>query len=65
MLGILHEPNIFYELITKMCSSQIIKNSEAIVSIDARGFIFGSAVALKSSKPMIVARKSENFLEKS
>ncbi len=58
VLGILHEPNIFYELITKMCSSQIIKNSEAIVSIDARGFIFGSAVALKSSKPMIVARKS-------
>ena len=58
VLGILHEPNFFYELITKMCSSQIIKNSEAIVSIDARGFIFGSAVALKSSKPMIVARKS-------
>jgi len=58
VLGILHEPNIFCELITKMCSSQIIKNSEAIVSIDARGFIFGSAVALKSSKPMIVARKS-------
>ncbi len=40
-----------------MCSSQIIKNSEAIISIDARGFIFGSAVSLKSSKPMIVARK--------
>ena len=58
VLGILHEPNIFYDLITKMCSSQIIKNSEAIVSIDARGFIFGSAVALKSSKPMVVARKS-------
>ena len=41
-----------------MCSSSIIKNSEAIISIDARGFIFGSAVSLKSSKPMIVARKS-------
>ena len=40
-----------------MSSSQIINNSEAIISIDARGFIFGSAVSLKSSKPMIVARK--------
>ena len=57
VLGILQEPEVFYELIMTMCSSQIIKNSEAIISIDARGFIFGSAVSLKSSKPMIVARK--------
>ena len=40
-----------------MSSCQILKKSEAIISIDARGFIFGSAVALQSSKPMIVARK--------
>ncbi len=40
-----------------MSSSQILRNSEAIISIDARGFIFGSAIALQSSKPMIVARK--------
>ena len=58
LLGILHEPEVFYEIIMKMCSSSIIKNSEAIISIDARGFIFGSAVSFKSSKPMIVARKS-------
>ena len=58
VLGILHEPEVFYELISKMCSSQILKKSEAIISIDARGFIFGSAVSMKSSKPMIVARKS-------
>ena len=58
LLGILHEPELFYELITRMCSSPILKNSEAIISIDARGFIFASAVSLKSSKPMIVARKS-------
>ena len=57
VLGILHEPEVFSELIMRMCSSQIIKNSEAIISIDARGFIFGSAVSLQSSKPMIVARK--------
>ena len=57
VLEILQEPEVFSELIFKMSSSQILKRSEAIISIDARGFIFGSAIALKSSKPMIVARK--------
>ncbi len=57
VLEIIQEPEVFNDLIFKMSSSQILKNSEAIISIDARGFIFGSAIALKSSKPMIVARK--------
>ena len=57
VLEILQYPNIFQEVILNMASSPFIKNAEAIISIDARGFIFGSAVALQSSKPMIVARK--------
>ena len=57
VLEILQYPDIFQDLISQMCLSQFLKNAEAIISIDARGFIFGSAVALKSSKPMIVARK--------
>ena len=57
VLGIIQEPKIFKELILEMSSSQIIKNAEAIISIDARGFIFGSAISLQVSKPMIVARK--------
>ena len=57
VLEILQEPEVFKELILKMSSSKILKNSEAIISIDARGFVFGSAIALQSSKPMIVARK--------
>ena len=57
VLGIMQEPQIFKELILRMSSSQIIKNAEAIISIDARGFIFGSAISLQASKPMIVARK--------
>ena len=57
ILEILQYPDIFLELISKMSSNQLLKNAEAIISIDARGFIFGSAVALESSKPMIVARK--------
>ena len=40
-----------------MSASEIIENAEAIISIDARGFIFGSAISLQASKPMIVARK--------
>lgn len=57
VLEILQEPEIFRELILKMSSNPIIKNSQAIISIDARGFIFGSAIALQSSKPILFARK--------
>ena len=57
VLEILQYPDIFQHIILKMSSNPILKNAEAIISIDARGFIFGSAVALESSKPMIVARK--------
>ena len=54
---ILAKPKLFSELIDKMSSSSIIKQADALVSIDARGFIFGSAIALKTLKPMIIARK--------
>ena len=57
VLEILQYPEIFHDLILKMSSNEFLKNAEAIISIDARGFIFGSAVALQLSKPMIVARK--------
>ena len=53
VLGIIQEPRIFKELILKMSSSQIIKNAEAIIAIDARGFIFGSAISLLASKVII------------
>ena len=57
ILGIMQDTEVFKELILKMSSNNVIKNSEAIISIEARGFIFGSAISLQSSKPMIVARK--------
>ena len=57
VIEIAQYPSIFRELISEMAESNIIKKSEAIISIDARGFIFGSAISLKASKPMIVARK--------
>ena len=57
LFGILREPNIFRGLIDRMASSQEIQHSDAILAIEARGFIFGSAIAFHSGKPMIVARK--------
>ena len=57
VLEIIQDSEVFRELIIKMSSNQVIKNSEAILSIEARGFIFGSAISFQSSKPMVVARK--------
>ena len=57
VLGIIQDSEVFRELIHKMSSYQMVRNSEAIISIEARGFIFGSAISFHSSKPMIVARK--------
>ena len=57
LLGLLREPIIFRDLIDKMASSQGIQDSDAILAIEARGFIFGSAIAFQSGKPMVVARK--------
>ena len=57
LLGIIQEPEVFKGLILEMSESQIIKNSEAIIAREARGFIFGAAISLQSSKPMVVARK--------
>lgn len=57
VLAILQEPDIFNELILKMSKADLFRNADAIVSIDARGFLFGAAISLKTSKPLIVARK--------
>ena len=57
VLALLQEPEIFNNLISKMSSTKIVTDAQAIISIDARGFIFGTAISLRTSKPMIVARK--------
>ena len=57
VVEIAQHPSIFRQLIFEMADSKLIKESEAIISIDARGFIFGSAISIQASKPMIVARK--------
>ena len=57
LLPILQHPDVFSDLIEMMSSYEIFNGTEAIIAIDARGFIFGTAISIKLSKPMIVARK--------
>ena len=49
VLAILQEPDIFNELILNMSKADLFRNADAIVSIDARGFLFGAAISLKTS----------------
>ena len=54
---ILADPKVFSDLIDKMSSYPFYKKADAIIAIDARGFLFGSAIGLKLSKPIVLARK--------
>lgn len=57
ILPILRKPEIFKELIKTMSDSDSIQNSDALIAIDARGFIFGTAIAQTTNKPLVLARK--------
>lgn len=54
---ILRNPDLFNKLIHEMSNASFFKDSECIVGIDARGFIFASGLALLLSKPLVLARK--------
>ena len=53
ILEVLQDPIVFKEIVKKMSASKFIENSEAIIAIDARGFIFGAAISLYTSKPIV------------
>tara|TARA_Y100001970_G_C14253843_1_gene873692 strand:+ start:5635 stop:6162 length:528 start_codon:yes stop_codon:yes gene_type:complete len=57
ILPVLREPNLFNSLINEFGDIKFILDSDAIVAIDARGFIFGSALSFHLKKPLILARK--------
>ena len=40
-----------------MSASHIFNNADAILSIDTKGFIFGTAISFNLSKPKVVDRK--------
>ena len=54
---VIADPELFSDLIEKISQYNFFKNTDAIIAIDARGFIFGSGISLAAKKPMIVARK--------
>ena len=58
---ILSDTKLFGDLIEKISSNQIFEKTDAIVAIDSRGFIFGSALAKTIRKPLILARKKNKL----
>tara|TARA_B100000212_G_scaffold87173_2_gene63616 strand:- start:1103 stop:1630 length:528 start_codon:yes stop_codon:yes gene_type:complete len=57
ILPVLRDIKVFDELIESMSKASFIHNSDALIAIDARGFIFGTAIAYKVKKPLVLARK--------
>ncbi len=47
----------FKELIDKMSNLEICLSADAVIGIDARGFLLASPIALRIEKPLILARK--------
>ena len=56
-LPIFQKPALYKELIKTMSQNYMWKEIDAIIAIDARGFLLGSSISLELNKPLIVARK--------
>lgn len=57
ILPVLQNPELFKTLIKEMAKNKLWKEIDAIIAIDARGFIFGSGLSMELNKPLITARK--------
>ena len=58
---ILADSELFFDLIEKISRYEFFNETDAVISIDARGFIFGSAIAKTIKKPLILARKKNKL----
>jgi len=58
---IIADQELFSDLIEKISKYSFFKDTEAIIAIDARGFIFGSAIAKTVKKPFLMARKKNKL----
>ncbi len=51
------DPKTYSSVIKSMASADFFEAANAIIAIDARGFLLGSGIALEIGKPMVLARK--------
>lgn len=58
---IIADPELFSDLIEKIANYSFFNEADAIIAIDARGFIFGGAVSNKIKKPLVLARKKNKL----
>ena len=58
---ILLDPPLLEELIKEISNYPFLLKADGIIAIDARGFIFGSLLAYKIKKPLIIARKKNKL----
>ena len=58
---ILADPKLFSDLIEKISQYPFFETTDALIAIDARGFIFGSSLATFIKKPLILARKKNKL----
>lgn len=58
---IISNVGLFSDLIEKISKYSFFRDADAIIAIDARGFIFGSPVAKEVKKPLILARKKNKL----
>ena len=61
IMPVLQNPQLFRDLIKLMAKNSLWIEIDAIIAIDARGFIFGSPVAKEVKKPLILARKKNKL----
>ena len=58
---ILSDPELFSDLIDKVSSYYFLNETDAIIAIDARGFLLGAALAKNIKKPLVLARKKNKL----
>lgn len=58
---IIADQDLFSDLIESVSKYPFFTETEAIVAIEARGFIFGSAIAKTVKKPLLMARKKNKL----
>ena len=58
---IISDSELFSDLIDKISSYYFFNEADAIIAIDARGFLLGAGVAKTIKKPLVLARKKNKL----